>query len=114
MSGHTGVVSSVVFSPDGKRLATASYDGTAKVWDAASGQELLALTEHTASLSSVAFSPDGKRLVTASWDKTVREYILPVEELIALAQLRVARALTLDECKKYLHWDECPTRPSEQ
>jgi len=43
LQGHTQAASSVVWSPDGKRLATGSEDKTAKVWDAASGQELLTL-----------------------------------------------------------------------
>ena len=62
----------MAWSPDGKRLATASWDKTAKVWDAASGQELLTLKGHTGMVISVAWSPDGKRLATASDDKTAR------------------------------------------
>jgi uncharacterized protein with WD repeat len=62
----------VAFSPDGTRLATASQDGTARLWDGRTGQELLALRGHTAVVTSVAFSPDGTRLATASLDGTAR------------------------------------------
>jgi WD40 repeat protein len=62
----------VAFSPDGQRLASASEDGTVKVWDAATGQESLTLKGHTEAVYSVAFSPDGQRLASASQDKTVK------------------------------------------
>ena len=45
--GHTGEVWSAAFSPDGKRIVTGSWDRTAKVWDAGTGQELLTLKGHT-------------------------------------------------------------------
>jgi WD40 repeat protein len=62
----------VSFSPDGRRLASASSDGTVRVWDAASGKELLILKGHTDAVNGVSFSPDGKRLASAGEDRTVR------------------------------------------
>ncbi|MFO0959262.1 MAG: protein kinase, partial [Isosphaeraceae bacterium] len=64
--GHAGEVTSVAFSPDGKRILTASYDGTAKVWDAATGQQILTLKGHTMWVISAAFSADGRRIVTGA------------------------------------------------
>src|SRR5262245_16053129 len=69
---HNNTISSVAFSPDGKRLATGSADRTVKLWDAATGQEMLTLKGHSDSVTSVAFSPDGKRLATGSDDRTVK------------------------------------------
>ena len=69
--GHEALVRGVAFSADGKRIASASWDRTAKVWDAQSGKLLLTLRGHTDRVQSVAFAPDGSRLATASEDKTV-------------------------------------------
>jgi COMPASS component SWD3 len=60
----------VAFSPDGRLLASASWDLTVKLWDVASGNELRSLTGHTGWVTSVAFSPDGA--VLASGSETVR------------------------------------------
>ena len=69
---HNGAIYSVAFSPDWKRLATGSGDGTVKLWDAATGQETRSLKGHLGIVNSVAFSPDGKRLATGSLDRTVK------------------------------------------
>jgi WD40 repeat protein/serine/threonine protein kinase len=70
--GHLSGVKSVALSPDGRRIVTGSLDQTAKVWDAASGRELITLTGHRARICSVAFSPDGQRIVTGSSDGTAK------------------------------------------
>jgi len=78
LKGHTDFVSSIAFSPDSKRFVTGSGDGRAKVWDTATGQELLTLNPavtgswNVAGLWGVAFSPDGQRILTGSNDKTAK------------------------------------------
>ena len=62
---HDDKVTAVSFSPDGQRLATASQDKTARLWDVSSGKELQRLS-HDGFVTAVSFSPDGQRLATAS------------------------------------------------
>jgi WD40 repeat protein len=70
--GHSAVAWSLAFSPDGKRLASASRDMTVKIWDTASGQEVLTLRGFASEVSYVAFSADGHRLVTCDLSGSVR------------------------------------------
>ncbi len=72
LRGHTSNVVSVEFSPDGRRLATASFDRTVKLWETETGQEIFTLRGHTSGVLSVAFSGDGRRLITGSIDSTAR------------------------------------------
>ncbi|MFM7406837.1 MAG: eIF2A-related protein, partial [Cuspidothrix sp.] len=69
--GHQGYVNSVSFSPDGKTIATASSDNTARLWNL-QGQMLQEFKGHQGSVRSVSFSPDGKTIATASSDNTAR------------------------------------------
>jgi hypothetical protein len=72
LQGHTAGVEDVGWSPDGKRLATGSQDGTVKVWDAACGRELLTLQGHAGAVQSMSWSLDGKRLAAGGSDGMVR------------------------------------------
>jgi WD40 repeat protein/mono/diheme cytochrome c family protein len=70
--GHFDALYSVVLSPDGKLLATGSYDQKIKLWDTATGAEVRALTGHNGAVYGLAFRPDGKVLASASGDRTVK------------------------------------------
>jgi WD40 repeat protein len=72
LGAHESEVRSAVFSPDGSRVVTASNDGTARIWNTISGNEITVLRGHKDSVLSAAFSPDGSRIVTAAWDSTAR------------------------------------------
>ncbi|NUX52169.1 TIR domain-containing protein [Paraburkholderia sp. JPY418] len=72
LGGHQDAVDSAVFSPDGKRVVTASWDGAARVWDAATGKQIVQLSGHQGLIYSAAFGPDGRRVVSASADRTAR------------------------------------------
>ncbi|OYD86772.1 hypothetical protein CDG77_33170, partial [Nostoc sp. 'Peltigera membranacea cyanobiont' 213] len=72
LQGHSDGVNSVVFSPDGKTLASASADKTIKLWNRDTGKEISTLSGHSAAVISVVFSPDGKTLASASGDNTIK------------------------------------------
>ena len=72
LHGHTDQVTAVAYSPDGRTLATGSWDSTVRLWDVATHTQLgEPLLGHRDTVNSVAFSPDGRTLATGSDDKTV-------------------------------------------
>mgnify|MGYP001029167783 CR=1 FL=1 len=68
LTGHTHLVKDIAFSPDGKRLATASDDGTIRIWDTATRKTITALRDLPLLLFAVTFGTDGKLLATAGID----------------------------------------------
>jgi WD40 repeat protein len=72
LTGHTGAVFSVSFSPDGRLLASGSEDKTIKLWRVSDGSLVRTLTGHTDWVTSVSFSPDGRLLASGSEDKTIK------------------------------------------
>jgi WD40 repeat protein len=72
LRGHSGPLTGVAYSRDGRRLATSSLDHTIKVWDAADGRELHTLRGHRDWVRGVTFSPDGRRIASAGADALVK------------------------------------------
>jgi WD40 repeat protein len=84
LSGHNDIVSHAVFSRDGSRIATSSWDGTVRIWDGSTGAELIVMNVGHGALMSVAFSPDGTKVVAGAWDNTARVFDVASGKEIAM------------------------------
>jgi WD40 repeat protein len=78
--GHLDACYAIALSPDGKLLATGSYDQKIKLWDTATGKELATLKGHNGAINSLAFRPDGMVLASASADRTIKLWSVPAGE----------------------------------
>src|SRR5262245_7325929 len=101
LKGHTQAVVAVSFSPDSKTLASASYDGTLKLWDMTTGKELATLGEYRGCLGCVAFSPDGKTLASGTIGSPVYVPDLKKVKLWDVASGKVRT--TLDGTRFHVH-----------
>ncbi|MEM7032509.1 MAG: WD40 repeat domain-containing protein, partial [Chloroflexota bacterium] len=97
----------VAFNQDGTQLAMAGDSDLVTVWDVASKREILSLSGHEGSVHDVAFGPLDKHLASAGLDGTVQRFILDIDDLRALAQDRVTRSLSDEECQLYLYLEKC-------
>ncbi|KAF9134280.1 hypothetical protein BGX30_011992, partial [Mortierella sp. GBA39] len=84
LTGHTGPLSSIVYSPNGAMVATASFDKTVRTWSALTGTILHILSGHSLVVTGVAFSPTCPRLASCSMDTTVRIWDIPAGRQIVV------------------------------
>ncbi|NEO07283.1 caspase family protein, partial [Moorena sp. SIO3I8] len=82
LQGHTGWVTNIAFSPDGKQILSGSDDGTVRLWDTETGQLIHTLEGHTDTVYEIAFSPDGQQILSGSSDNTVRLWDTETGQLI--------------------------------
>jgi WD40 repeat protein len=111
MTADTQPLYAVAFNPGGTMLATASGDGTARLWDVATQQEIGApMTADTQPLYAVAFNPGGTMLATASGDGTVRAWNVTFPTALPAAACAVA-----DQSLSRQQWaDYAGTQPFQQ
>ncbi|MEZ4939972.1 MAG: caspase family protein [Saprospiraceae bacterium] len=100
LSGHTGAVNDVAFSPDGRLLLSGSSDKTAKLWDR-NGQLLRTLSGHTGAVNAVAFAPDGKSILTAGSDNMLKHWDPETGKLLHTMQGLNATALAFTPDGKF-------------
>src|SRR5262249_10531491 len=104
------------YSPDGRRIVSGSRDWTVKVWDAATGQDLLTLKGHTQPVSSMAYSPDGRRILSCAdnaprvWEAATGQDLLTLKghtsEVSSVAYSPDGRRVFASDSKgKVLAWD---------
>ncbi len=110
-SGHSDIVTSVAFSPDGQLVLTSSPDTTARLWDTQTGAELRRFSGNSSAIISAAFSPDSRYVLTGSADGAVRLRDTDYQTLLQYLCGRPLRDFSDDERAQYGINDNEPTCP---
>jgi DNA-binding SARP family transcriptional activator/WD40 repeat protein len=108
LKGHRQQITAAAFSEDGSRLATGSLDGTARVWNVASGQLVFTSPVESSDVEGVAFNADGSRLTVIYSDGRIIVHAITLADVIAIARARLTRGFTDEECRTFLHVSACP------
>lgn len=107
-TGEGWVVSAIDWSRDGRFLAIGDFRGNTVVCDPDSGRSLLVLPGQRNSVLSVAWSPDGKFLASSGENEPIQIYAIDLGELVSIANKRVTRPFTSEECMRYSSTEKCP------
>ena len=120
---HDSFVTLATYSPDGQRIATVSADGTARIWDAGTGEACISPLRHDSEVNMAHFSSDGQRIVTGSDDKSARLWAVrtgqaltePMRQAHAVFLAKIGaggqRVLTVSESDTAWLWDVRLLRP---
>ncbi len=103
LEGHTDIIHSVAYCPNGDYIVSASSDNTIRIWSGDTGKCIQELKGHTSHVTSASFSHDLKYIVSSSWDGTIRIWnFSPLQELIYQTRERFKdRPLTPEERRMY-------------
>jgi WD40 repeat protein len=92
-------------------VLTGGFDGTARLWDVQTGEEVRRFAGHTNEVRNVAFSPDGRYILTASADRTARRWLVDLQDTIREVCALLTRDLTPEERAQFGITGDEPTCP---